>query len=231
MRDRRYRVSPPRKDAEIRLAGLRRGCVAACGKSVPTEVRDMTFQSAVFQASATLEEYFKQIFDHWLYELKTNNHRGASLPDRVRYTFLARELKEAFTKHTAPADEIKLAEKIERNSQLLNFALGISELQNYINGSIAYKDRKYPSTKNIKILYSRIGCDNIFDIISSKINGDAEMQLQGFNDIRTALAHSNPPQITLTDVKRNIDVISVLIREFDRVNSKIFSDNFGSGVW
>lgn len=231
MRDRRYRCSDARKEALLRLKTLKAGAVAASKNSIPASVRDMAFHSAIFQASATLEEYIKQIFDHWLFELKNNGLSGANLPSRARFSYFGRQVSGVFSNYFHGRDEKALAQSLQSRSGILDFAMGYADVPAHLNGEFAYKGKKYPSPSNIRALYSRIGCDNIFADLSREMRSDAELTLQGFNDIRTAIAHGNPPNITLIDVKRNIENVECIIRSLDKVSHKEFSKDFGGGVW
>lgn len=231
MRDKRYRCSVARSEALLRLKTLKSGAASASKKSIPVAVRDMTYQSAIFQASSTLEEYLKQIFDHWLFELKRHGRPGSSIPSRARFSYLGRELSDAFSWFVHSGEEKNLAKKLQRRSSVISFAMGQSDILPHLTGEIAYKDKKYPSPKNVKSLYSRIGCDNIFDRLSRELRADAELKLQAFNDLRTSIAHGAPPNLTLLDVRRNLDDVEVIIKSLDKINHKEFSRDFGGGVW
>ena len=231
MRDRRYRCSAARLEALERLSLLGAGVVDASRSPVPTSVREMAFQSAIFQASATLEVYLKQIFDFWLFELKARNKQGNHLPQRARLSFLGRELSEAFGKFAYAGDEKVLAESLGRKMEVMMFTAGDSDVPKYLTGEFVYKDRKYPSPANIKRLYARIGCDDVFDQLSAKMKTDAKLALQSFNDVRTSIAHGVPQGLTLEDVKRNINLVGSVIKSLDRINHREFSKDFGGGVW
>jgi len=191
----------------------------------------MVYQSAIFQASSTIEEYLKQIFDHWVFELKTHNKIGKNMPSRSRYSFFGREISKEFKSYAHSGDEKKLAKALQTQSNIIDFALGNSEVSRYLTGEFIYKEKKYPSPKNIKALYSRIGCDEVFQLLSREMKSDSKLKLQAFNDIRTAIAHGAPPNITFTDVKRNLDDVALIIKCLDRINHKVLSKDFGGGVW
>lgn len=231
MKNSRYRISKPCKDALERLRKLRLGARLASKNGTPSEVRDLSFQAAIFQASATMEEYIKQIFDLCIFEIKTHKSDCHSLPSRSRYSYFLREMAVHFANYVAAGDEIAMVKKIEKKVDLFNFALGEISPPSFLNGSMIYKDRKYPSPDNIRALYSRIGCDNIFDQMSREIKSDSEMMLKGFNDIRTALAHSSPPQLTINDVCRNLDVAETIIAAMDKITAKTLASTFGGPVW
>lgn len=231
MRDKRYRCSDARNEALARLQDLKTGATSASRASIPRNVRDMAYQSAIFQASSTLEEYLKQIFDHWLFELKNHNLTGKSIPSRARFSYFGRELTDAFTRYVYTNDEKSLAQKLQEHSDTIDFTMGYSTVLPHLTGEFAYKDKKYPSPKNIKLLYARIGCDNIFHRLSRKMKSDAELKLQAFNSVRTAIAHGTPPSITLIDVKRNLDDVALFVKSLDKINHVEFSKDFGGGVW
>lgn len=231
MLDKRYRCSVARSEALDRLQNLKSGAALASKRSIPVIVRDMTYQSAIFQASSTLEEYLKQIFDHWLFELKRQSRPGSSIPARTRFAYIGRELTDTFSLFVHSGDEGKLAKKIQARSDIIDFAMGRAGVLPHLTGEIANKDKKYPSPKNVKALYARIGCDNIFGQLSRNLGADAELKLQAFNDIRTSIAHGTPPSLTLLDVRRNLDDVAAIIKSLDKISHKEFSRDFGGGVW
>lgn len=231
MLDRRYRCSEARNEALDRLRELKAGANAASVKSVPRSVRDMTYQSAIFQASSTLEEYIKQIFDHWIFELKKNKLYGKNIPEQARLSYLGREMRDMFHDTKSTESEQIFAKRLGNRLDLIEFVIGESTIPPYIDGSFAYKDKKYPSPKNIRVLYSRIGCDNVFNKLSMKMKSNAELKLQAFNDLRTSIAHGNPTSITLIDVRRNLDDVALFIKHLDRISHMEFSKEFGGGVW
>jgi hypothetical protein len=191
----------------------------------------MTYQSAIFQASSTLEEYLKQIFDHWLFELKRHSRPGSSIPSRTRFSYLGREFSDSFSRFVHSGDEQSLAQKLQERSNIMDFAMGRSGILPHLTGEIAYKDKKYPSPKNVRALYARIGCDNIFDQLSRTLRTDAVLKLQAFNDLRTSIAHGTPPSLTLIDVRRNLDDVATIIKALDKISHREFSRDFGGGVW
>lgn len=231
MRDKRYRCSAARIEALNRLQELKSGAFSASRKSIPVVVRNMTYQSAIFQASSSLEEYLKQIFDHWVFELKRHGSPGTSIPSRARFSYFGRELSDTFSRFVHMRDESNLAKKLEDRSNVIDFAMGRSEILPHITGDIAYKDKKYPSPKNLKSLYARIGCEDIFDRLSQDLRTNAELKLQAFNDLRTSIAHGTPPSLTLLDVRRNLDDVALFVKSLDKINHKEFSKSFVGGVW
>lgn len=231
MRNKRYRCSTARNDALARLHRLRLGSKEASRKYIPPEVKKLAFQSAIFQASAALEDYLKGIFDHWVFELKRQSKSIHNIPSRARFSYFGREFKNAFSRYSHVGDEKAFAKKLQKKSAFFEFVVGENTVPAYLSGEFAYKDKKYPSPKNINALYTRIGCDNVFALLSREMKTDAEMKLQAFTDIRTALAHGTPPDITLADVRRNLDDVATIIRALDKINHKEFSKDFGGGVW
>jgi hypothetical protein len=140
-------------------------------------------------------------------------------------------LSQHFSALAYTSDEGRFLRKIERETDLWPFLQGSAHIPATFDGGVVFSERKYPSPKNIKVMFSRIGVDNVFDQISKRINADAEYRLESFNSIRTALAHANPPQLTYIDVKRNIGQIQEFVAAVDRIIHKTLSSSIGTSVW
>ncbi|MEH6692773.1 MAG: HEPN domain-containing protein [Pseudorhizobium pelagicum] len=228
----RYRVSPHRADFITRTDQLVRASHLAGRKSVPQGVRDLAFQCSILQTSAAVEEYIRSVFEAWAFKLRSlNGIQSTAIPVRTRVAVAKSRLSQHFSALAYTSDEGRFLKKIEREGDLWAFLEGSALIPTGFDGGVVFAERKYPSAKNIKVMFSRIGIDNIFDQISSRIKADAEYRLESFNSIRTALAHANPPQLTYLDVKRNIKNVQELVAAIDRILHKALSSTIGTTVW
>ena len=226
-----YKVSNFRRNFESRTSSLISTSYTAHRKSIAGSVRDLAFQGAIIQASAAIEDYIREVFDAWAFKLKTNAMNGSTIPYRARVATVKPKLEKHFSSFGYTHDEMQFLKKLEDEKSTWDFLTGSTQIPNTFDGSSIYNERKYPSVKNLKVLYCRIGVDNIFAEISRIIKADAEMRLESFNSIRSALAHSNPPQLTYLDVKRNISDVQSLVQGMDRVIFRTLSRNFGGPIW
>lgn len=234
----RYKVSPYRLAFDARTKSLKaasfdaeRATSSDADKRISAALRDLIFQAAIFQSSAAMEDYLKTVFDAWAFKTKNNAGNCIAIPPRVRASIAIEELSAQFYNYAANRNEIELIKKLESKVSLWELLEGSKSIPLHFDGAHLYKNRKYPSPKNLKILFHRIGVENIFDDASKIIRSDAEMKLVAFNAIRTALAHAEPPQITYDDVRRNVKDVQSLIRAFDRVIHQRFIAYLGQPLW
>lgn len=228
----RYRVSPHRKDFDIRVKGLLKSSYLASNRrGIPSELRDLVFQAAILHTSAAIEEYVKFLFEGWAYIVRLRTGTGANVPARTLAVLAKFHLQKHFENYSATNDEKALLKRLELEGPLWAAMAGNTVMPLSFNGSVVYAERKFPSTKNISVLFSRIGIDDIFGKISAHIRADAEFRLEGFNSIRNALAHSQPPQITYLDVKRNLLEMMEIIGAVDRIVHRPLSRLLGQSIW
>ena len=195
-------------------------------------VRDLAFQCSILQTSAAMEEYIRSVFEAWAFKIRSmNGIQSNAIPVRTRVVVAKNRLSQHFSAFAYTSDESKFLKKIEREGDLWSFLEGTAQVPPGFDGGVVFSEKKYPSPKNMKVMFSRIGVDNVFAQISSRIKADAEFRLESFNSIRTALAHSNPPQLTYLDVKRNIKNIQELIGAIDRILHKALSASIATSVW
>lgn len=86
-----------------------------------------------------------------------------------------------------------------------------------LNSAVIVGNRKYPSVKNIKAIFNRIGVPNIFHRLNAITKRDSEKVLQSFLDIRQAIAHQSPPNLTYPDVRSYIRNVQGIVRALDRI--------------
>jgi hypothetical protein len=228
----RYRQSTYYKTFKTKIGSLLKASKLAMNEpEVPSSVRDLAFQCSILQTSAAIEEYIRTLFDGWAFELSKKQLTASPLPHRTKLAIAKEKLSTHFTQYLFQKDEKEFLRKLDAEAHLWPLLTGQTFVPVSFDGSVVYSERKYPSGKNIKVLFSRIGVDNIFDLLSRHVAADAEFQLKSFNDIRTALAHSNPPQLTLLDVERNLQTITKLVNAMDKVVHQTLSRHLGSAIW
>ncbi|WP_435655457.1 HEPN domain-containing protein [Brucella pituitosa] len=195
-------------------------------------MRDLAFQCSILQTSAAIEEYIKAVFEAWAFKIRTMNHaQSNAIPMRTRVAVAKSRLTQHFSTLAYTGDEGRFLRTIERDADLWPFLQGSGQIPMTFDGGVVFAEKKYPSPKNMKVIFSRLGIDNIFDLVSARIKADAEFRLESFNSVRTALAHSNPPQLTYIDVRRNIKDVQQLISAIDRILHKVLSASIQAPIW
>jgi hypothetical protein len=78
-------------------------------------------------------------------------------------------------------------------------------------------DKAYPSVKNLKRMFRRLGIEAIFSLLNKRMKCSAENNLESFNAIRGALAHSGiSGTYSYNDIKEQILKIQQLVSAIDK---------------
>lgn len=193
-------------------------------------LRDLIFQSTVFLTGAAIETYLKLIIEAWVDKVKAKG-RGAHAPNAARAFIALRQLERPFLRYSYDKDEKSLCMTLQQENALWSLLIPNTDLPSFFQGKTLHDGVAYPSTKNIRKLFARVGINNMTDQISKFLNRDAEVLIDSFQSVRTALAHSAPPEITIDDVSRLLDDSKLLVRAIDDVLWRHVSKHGGSDCW
>lgn len=197
---------------------------------IPNPALDMILQAAIFKTSAYLEEYIKNCINDWLHTAIQRNCISSSLPDELRWYCITKEHLGAYKSFINNSDESRLLSAIK--SKPINKLLDDNcPIKNLINPLGVVGDRKYPSIRNLKRLFTRIGISNIFDRVNRKTKKNYIPLVQSFLDIRQAIAHQGPPNLTYIDVKNYIKNIQGFVSAIDRILFSHVSNCHGMHCW
>lgn len=173
-------------------------------------------QSVIFLLCASIEEYIKNFFEDLFYEYKSQSAELCEIPKNSRALCLLENNMQIYRRHQFNGDEAKAIRDLQVDSN--NFAV-INDnkiFENELSASIITNNKKYPSKKNLKVLYNRIGINNIFHEINKRGKKDYTSQLESFLNIREAISHQAPPTLTISDVERHFNNIKDIINQIDR---------------
>lgn len=226
-----YAKSVYRRDFETRVRDLLNE--ARNAQRLPPErgaIRDMVFQCAIFQTSAALEVYIKLLIEGWVFALKTQN-KSADLPDLPRGFLITSRLRKHFDQFAYTGDEAQILRSIPREYQAWPIFDPNFLFPPYFDGKLFHEKTAYPSFKNLKRLFLRVGIDNFQAQMNRLLKSDVETLVENFQSIRTALAHSSPPALTLLDVKNNLADMDRLVRCIDRVFFRHVARHGGVVCW
>lgn len=228
----RYKRSIHRNDFDKRLAFLLRKCRRASRlRSSDADIRDLVFQCAILQTSAAIEQYLKLLIESWAQNVRIHS-RANRVPVAARVFLASTRLDRHFSEYIVNRYEAELLEKLSKESTLLwKLILGDIESSSIFDGKQIYREVSYPSSKNIKRLFSRLGISNIYDLISKEMKKDSETAVDGFQSIRTALAHSEPPNITIKDVEDKLNDMRLLVGAIDQIFYRRVVSNCGKDCW
>lgn len=183
---------------------------------LPTPVRDAIFQNCVFQLSAILEDYLSDLFSNWIRALQVDGATNAELPLQMRAIAIARIQAEDYKRFIGNGNEVDLSEQVLARIDSFRIFDNTSPIPTIDFRSALVKDKKFPSTINLPVLFRRFGINNIMQSISRRTRTDFRLSLQAFMDVRNALAHESPPSITDVDVNHYFSQVRLWISTIDR---------------
>jgi hypothetical protein len=94
---------------------------------------------------------------------------------------------------------------------------GQNDLPKFFGSNLVLSETTYPSAKNIKRLFARLGIDDLFARLDKRCKRDMALTIDSFQSLRTALAHESPPNVTIIDVKLHFESMRLLTKALDRV--------------
>lgn len=189
--------------------------------------KDYILSSSVFLSHAEVENYIQDIFNLYLRNL--NQKKFHDLNEDLR-SFLVYKFFKDNNIHQSifMNDEKSIINTIKREVNNGSKHIFDKDLQiTSISGVFIYETYKYPSAKNIQKIYKRIGCDNIFNMISREIGKDAKNILERIGTYRTSLAHTaNLSNITVNDLIFALNELKFFVKGLDKVlYKKIVADH------
>lgn len=228
-----YKKSQARIDFEAGSKSLKQVAKKVSYKSSPLkyEQKLLIYQSTMFLMSAKLEEYTKTLIEDLIFSYKSNNALMSEIPENIRTKTLIDNQLSHYKNYTHNPDERKLLEKMNCTKEYYNVLDLNSPFSNNINSHIVIATNKYPSVKNLKILYFRVGITDIFKGISKRGKKDFKSLLESFLSIREAIAHQEAPELTSQDVERHINNLGEMINNIDRVVCSHITEISGEQYW
>jgi hypothetical protein len=142
---------------------------------------------------------------------------GHTTPGDARAFIASKTLERRFALFHYNGDERALYTSLMSESDLWPFLNGDPKLPAFFEGKALHQGAAYPSSKNIKKLFARLGINDMIARLSRNLSRDVEVLIDGFQGIRTALAHSSPPPLTIVDVERLLTDCKSLVGSVDRV--------------
>lgn len=228
-----YKKSGARKAFEERVEGLRTSSRLASTKSkrIPRELRNLTFHAAILETSAALEEYIKNLLEDHVFRLQSAGLSIGTLPRAIRTFLLIKRTLPHYENLAFSRDEKKALEKLDIDGDAFVVLDQTAPVGRSIRVAVLLDKRKYPSPKNWAILFCRLGINNVFSAADRRIRRDTKSLLESFNDVRTALAHGQAPDLTYDDVSRHLGNMKSFVGAVDRVLCSHLCRHSGRDAW
>lgn len=227
-----YKRSIYRAEFDTRIDFLLKKCRRASRlRSADSDIRDMVFQCAILQTSAAIETYLKLLIEKWAQNVRTHLTTD-KLPVEAKLFLVSKKLGPHFSTFNVNGEESKLIASLSKEDNFLwSLLIGSSPVPPLFEGRSIYNAATYPSYKNIKKLFARLGIQGIDHLISKNLRRDTETLIGNFQSIRTALAHSSPPAITVLDVENRLSDMRSLVGAIDRIFHGHVVKHGGTACW
>jgi len=195
------------------------------------EQKLLIYQSAVFLMSAKIEAYNESLIKDIIFNYKSRKAKISELPDNVvTKTLMDRQLTH-YRNFINNSDEKNLLEKISHRNPYYKQINQNEEITDFINANGIIATNKYPSIKNLKILYFRIGITDILKAIHIRGRKDYTTQLESFLSVRESIAHQEIESLTYLDVERHLNNLLDIIKDIDRVVYSHIAKLSGEKYW
>jgi RecG-like helicase len=186
------------------------------------EHQSLIYQAAVFRTCAAIEDYIKTLFEGIVYESKRNLIPTDKLPMNFLLSTILSEQKTIFESFLNNGDERKAIGKLKNIKEVYSIIEPNNSSHSKISANVILATNKYPSIKNIKKVYMRIGIEDIFTKLHFKSQKDITAQLKSFLDVREAISHQSPPTLTYIDIERHLKNMSSFVNFLDRITHSHF---------
>ena len=228
-----YSKSRSRQSFELNLKRLQELSKTASFKksNFSYDHQNLICQSAIFLACASIEEYLKNFFEDLIFEYKKQSIQLSGLPENLRALKLLISQSHIFKSFVFNGDESKSLTAINRSWGNYEITNDAKTLTHHVKAQDIIGTRKYPSVRNLKTLYNRIGIENVLHQIEVKGQKDYQSQLESFLSIREAISHQAAPTVTHSDVVRHFKNIKELINQLDRIKYSHITKISGEKYW
>ena len=201
-----------------------------------TDTKQYVLACCVMLGTAKLEVYFEDFMGDWIKKVNALTHLQSShLPNNLRALYLNQQfLNNAFRKiMTDNVDEGAYLDGISSNLSSDYFKLtdGTKNIP-ILHAKKIFERKKYPSTDNVKMLFRRVGINQIFAELSRRSKSDLQKELESFNDIRTEIAHIGIlGTMTDTDIIKKLKGLRRIVQFMDKVLYDHIATHTTTATW
>lgn len=230
-----YRKSKARlvfeADISRELVLLRR---AGATKIKDLDLRGYVLSSVISKGSVSLELYLEKVFSDWFAKLRTVPAANSVISPQLRaFLITHKHVNEHLMRFLAMKDEGVYLDAVAGTLaapewQMLDAASNIpnADLMSVI------REKRYPSPKNIRRVFRRIGVQNFRSKLNSAGRTDIEALIQSYNDVRNDFAHDGIiVGANATDIRKKLRDLIRVVNAIDRVLHKFVHDTCGGAFW
>ena len=228
-----YSKSKARKEFEIELAKLLKLAKKVSYRTSPLSYdhKQLINQSCIFLLSARMEDYTKNLIEDLIYSYRTNAAILKDIPKNVRTKTLLDKQVNHFRQYYNSSDERTLLSNISIENSYYQIMDDATVFTSQIHSSNIIGTNKYPSTKNLKILYYRLGINDIIKDLNRIARKDIKTNIESFMSLRESIAHQGASAITFQDITRDFNNIGEAINYIDRIVYSHIKKESGQAYW
>jgi hypothetical protein len=228
-----YSKSRARKDFEAESNKLLKLAKKASFKSSPFtyDHKQLINQSCIFLLSARIEDYTKNLIEDLIYSYRTNGAILEHIPKNIRTKVLLDKQVNHYRTYYNSSDEKTLLKSISIDNPFYQLLDDTVAFTTQVHPSNIIGTNKYPSVKNLNILYNRLGIKDIINELHRKAKKDITTAIESFLSLRESIAHQGAPAITFNDIERNFKNINEAINCLDRVVYSHIKKESGETYW
>lgn len=228
-----YFKSRARKDFEMESIKLLKLAKKVSFKSSPLtyDHKQLINQSCIFLLSARIEDYTKNLIEDLIYSYRSNDAILEHIPKNVRTKVLLDKQVNYYRTYYNSSDEKVLIRNISIDNAFYQLLDDTVAFTTQVHPSNIIGTNKYPSIKNLKILYNRLGIKDIVIELHRKAKKDITTAIESFLSLRESIAHQGAPAITFKDLERHFKNINEAINYLDRVVYSHIKKESGEIYW
>lgn len=228
-----YSRSRARKEFEIESNKLFKLAKKVSYKSSPLtyDHKQLVNQSCIFLLSARIEDYTKNLIEDLIYSYRAKGAILQHLPKNARTKALLDNQVNYFRSYYNSSDERTLLKNISIKNNYYQLMDDTVAFSNQIQSSNIIGTNKYPSIKNLKILYHRLGINDIVNDLNRTAKKDIKTAIESFLSLRESIAHQGAPAITFNDIERHFKNINEAVNYIDRVVYSHIKKESGNTYW
>jgi hypothetical protein len=228
-----YSKSRARKDFESESKKLVKLAKRVSFKSSPLtyDHKQLINQSSIFLLSARIEDYTKNLVEDLIYSFRTKGAVLEHIPKNLRTKALLDKQVNHFRNYYNSSDERALLRNISIDNNYYEIIDGTISFSAQVQPSNIIGTNKYPSIKNLRILYNRLGINDIIIELNRKSKKDIKTAIESFLSLRESIAHQGAPAITFGDIERHFKNINESVNYIDRVVYSHIKKESGDKYW
>lgn len=199
--------------------------LSAAKKYQNSRVCDHMLCSALFVSFARFENFIKDRLQEFVHQVNALQLKVNGLPSGLAFSHIRCEsVNDHLRNYYITKNEGQLIEKLPKLISENSFCYLNPEYIPSINHSYVLKDVAYPEPGNIKILFKRVGIDNVFCRLNRILKGNAELALQSINDLRCEIGHVGmPPSLNQNDFLEKVKTLKAICRGLDMILQRHFT--------